>query len=151
MALFFAWMAGLIFGLGLLVSGMTNPAKVLGFLDVAGAWDPSLAFVMVGAIAVAAVSFQVSRTRTRSLLGLPINLPTARHIDQRLVIGSMLFGTGWGLAGICPGPALVLMGSGILKGAVFVMAMLAGMGLFERLERQKRPDSPGPISEKKAS
>ncbi|MDR6917205.1 putative membrane protein YedE/YeeE [Pseudomonas sp. 3296] len=149
MALFSAWMAGLIFGLGLLVSGMTNPAKVLGFLDVAGAWDPSLAFVMVGAIAVAAVSFQVSRTRTRSLLGLPINLPTARHIDRRLVIGSMLFGIGWGLAGICPGPALVLMGSGILKGVVFVMAMLAGMGLFERLERQRRPESPVPIPENK--
>jgi len=151
MALFFAWMAGLIFGLGLLVSGMTNPAKVLGFLDVAGAWDPSLAFVMVGAIAVAAVSFQVSRTRTRSLLGLPINLPTTRHIDQRLVVGSMLFGIGWGLAGICPGPALVLMGSGILKGVVFVMAMLAGMVLFERLERQKRPESPVPIPENKTS
>jgi len=149
MALFSAWMAGLIFGLGLLVSGMTNPAKVLGFLDVAGAWDPSLAFVMVGAIAVAAVSFQVSRTRTRSLLGLPINLPTARHIDRRLVVGSMLFGIGWGLAGICPGPALVLMGSGILKGVVFVMAMLAGMGLFERLERQRRPESPVPIPENK--
>jgi uncharacterized membrane protein YedE/YeeE len=151
MALFFAWIAGLIFGLGLLVSGMTNPAKVLGFLDVAGAWDPSLAFVMVGAIAVAAVSFQVSRTRKRSLLGLPINLPTGRHIDKRLVTGSMLFGIGWGLAGICPGPALVLMGSGILKGVVFVMAMLAGMGLFEGLERQRRPASPVAIPENKTS
>ncbi|WP_249410609.1 YeeE/YedE family protein [Pseudomonas sp. St316] len=138
MALFFAWFAGLIFGVGLLVSGMTNPAKVLGFLDVAGMWDPSLAFVMVGAIAVAMVGFGGARSRTRSLLGLPINLPTARHIDRRLIVGSLLFGVGWGLAGICPGPALVLLGSGIFKGAVFVIAMLAGMGLFEWLERPKQ-------------
>ncbi|CAI8792260.1 Sulf_transp domain-containing protein [Pseudomonas sp. IT-P253] len=146
MVLFFSWMAGLIFGIGLLVSGMTNPAKVLGFLDVAGAWDPSLAFVMAGAIAVAAVGFKVARKRTRSLLGLPMNLPTARHIDRRLVIGSMLFGVGWGLAGICPGPSLILLGSGIPKGAVFVMAMLAGMGLFECLERKKRRGSPAPTA-----
>ena len=137
MALFYAWLAGLIFGIGLLISGMTNPAKVIGFLDLAGHWDPSLAFVMAGAIAVAAVGFKFARTRTRSLLGLPMNLPTARHIDRRLVVGSLLFGIGWGLAGVCPGPALVLLGSGIGKGAVFVIAMLVGMGLFEWLERKK--------------
>ncbi|MDZ3826605.1 YeeE/YedE family protein [Pseudomonas monsensis] len=136
MALFYAWLAGLIFGIGLLISGMTNPAKVIGFLDLAGHWDPSLAFVMAGAIAVAAVGFKFARTRTRSLLGLPMNLPTARHIDRRLVVGSLLFGIGWGLAGVCPGPALVLLGSGIGKGAVFVIAMLVGMGLFEWLERK---------------
>ena len=136
MALFYAWLAGLIFGIGLLISGMTNPAKVIGFLDLAGHWDPSLAFVMAGAIAVAAVGFKFARPRTRSLLGLPMNLPTARHIDRRLIVGSLLFGIGWGLAGVCPGPALVLLGSGIGKGAVFVIAMLVGMGLFEWLERK---------------
>lgn len=137
MPLFYAWVAGLVFGIGLLVSGMTNPAKVIGFLDVSGRWDPSLAFVMGGAIAVAAVGFKFARTRTRSLLGLPMNLPTARNIDRRLVMGSLLFGVGWGVAGICPGPALVLLGSGIPEGVVFVIAMLAGMGLFEWLERRR--------------
>lgn len=148
MALFYAWLAGLIFGFGLLISGMTNPAKVIGFLDLAGHWDPSLAFVMAGAIAVAAVGFKFARTRTRSLLGLPMNLPTARHIDRRLVVGSLLFGIGWGLAGVCPGPALVLLGSGIGKGAVFVIAMLVGMGLFEWLERKKQraPSAPSSVN-----
>lgn len=146
MALFYAWLAGLIFGIGLLISGMTNPAKVIGFLDLAGHWDPSLAFVMAGAIAVAAVGFKFARTRTRSLLGLPMNLPTARHIDRRLIVGSLLFGIGWGLAGVCPGPALVLLGSGIGKGAVFVIAMLVGMGLFEWLERKKQRATSTPSS-----
>ena len=146
MALFFAWICGLIFGVGLLVSGMTNPAKVLGFLDLTGTWDPSLAFVMAGAIAVATLGFWVARKQTRSLLGLPMNLPTARHFDRRLIIGSLLFGVGWGLAGICPGPSLVLLGSGIFKGAVFVMAMLAGMALFEWFERQNRRRSSAPVS-----
>lgn len=146
MALFYAWLAGLIFGIGLLISGMTNPAKVIGFLDLAGHWDPSLAFVMAGAIAVAAVGFKFARTRTRSLLGLPMNLPTARHIDRRLVVGSLLFGIGWGIAGVCPGPALVLLGSGIGKGAVFVIAMLVGMGLFEWLERKKQRATSTPSS-----
>ena len=151
MALFYAWLAGLIFGIGLLISGMTNPAKVIGFLDLAGHWDPSLGFVMAGAIAVAAVGFKFARTRTRSLLGLPMNLPTARHIDRRLVVGSLLFGIGWGLAGVCPGPALVLLGSGIGKGAVFVIAMLVGMGLFEWLERKKQRATSTPSSVNKPS
>ena len=151
MALFFAWICGLIFGVGLLVSGMTNPAKVLGFLDLTGTWDPSLAFVMAGAIAVATLGFWVARKRTRSLLGLPMNLSTVQHFDRRLIIGSLLFGVGWGLVGICPGPALVLLGSGIFKGAVFVMAMLAGMALFEWFERQNRRGSSAPISVGKAT
>ncbi|PTS97001.1 YeeE/YedE family protein [Pseudomonas sp. HMWF006] len=151
MALFYAWLAGLIFGIGLLISGMTNPAKVIGFLDLAGHWDPSLAFVMAGAITVAAVGFKFARTRTRSLLGLPMNLPTARHIDRRLVVGSLLFGIGWGLAGVCPGPALVLLGSGIGKGTVFVIAMLVGMGLFEWLERKKQRATSTPSSVNKPS
>lgn len=127
--------AGLVFGLGLILSGMSDPAKVLGFLDLAGPWDPSLAFVMGGAIGVGLVAFAVARGRARSLLGLPMRLPTTRAVDRRLVGGSLLFGIGWGLAGFCPGPALVALGMGEGKAALFVGAMLAGMGVFEGLER----------------
>jgi len=131
-----ALLSGSIFGLGLVVAGMANPAKVLGFLDLAGDWDPSLALVMVGAIAVGAVAFAIARRRTRSLSGSPMQLPTARRIDLRLIGGSALFGVGWGLAGICPGPALVLIGAGAAKGWIFLGAMLAGMLLFQVLERR---------------
>ncbi len=127
-------LAGLVFGLGLIVSGMANPAKVLGFLDLAGAWDPSLAFVMGGAVGVGLVAFFVARRRTVSLLGAPMKLPAARGIDRRLVGGSLLFGIGWGVAGFCPGPALVALGMGNVKALVFVAAMLVGMVLFELLE-----------------
>jgi uncharacterized membrane protein YedE/YeeE len=140
MPLVTALLAGLVFGLGLIVSGMADPAKVLGFLDLAGAWDPSLAFVMAGAIAVALVAFAVARRRTRSLLGLELQLPQGRGIDRRLVLGGLVFGIGWGLAGFCPGPALVALGIGQAKAAVFVLAMLAGMVIFEWLER-RRADS----------
>lgn len=136
MAMIFSLAAGLVFGLGLIVSGMANPAKVLGFLDLAGPWDPSLAFVMAGAIAVGAVAFAVARNRTVSLIGLQMRLPSATRIDRRLVAGGLLFGIGWGIAGFCPGPALVALGMGEGKAAVFVAAMLAGMGLFELLERR---------------
>ncbi|WP_205833200.1 YeeE/YedE family protein [Azohydromonas caseinilytica] len=132
-----ALLAGLVFGLGLIVSGMANPAKVLGFLDLAGAWDPSLAFVMAGAIAVGLVAFTLARRRTVSLLGAEMKLPTARDIDRRLVAGSTLFGIGWGIAGFCPGPALTALGLGEAKAVVFVVAMLAGMGLYELLERRR--------------
>lgn len=134
-----ALLAGLVFGLGLIVSGMANPAKVIGFLDMAGHWDPSLAFVMAGAIAVGLVAFTVARRRTVSYLGLQMRLPTARHIDRRLVGGSVLFGIGWGIAGFCPGPGLVALGMGEAKALVFVGSMLAGMGLFEFIERRKQP------------
>ena len=137
MNVLFSLLAGLVFGLGLLISGMTDPAKVLGFLDLAGLWDPSLALVMVGAIAVGLVAFTVVKKRTLSLLGLPVHLPTARQIDRRLIAGGLTFGIGWGLAGICPGPAVVLVGSGDARGLIFVGAMLAGMGIFELLERRK--------------
>lgn len=130
-----ALVAGLVFGLGLIVSGMANPAKVLGFLDLAGHWDPSLALVMGGAIAIGIPAFALARKRAQSLLGAPMQLPTARQIDRRLVLGSVLFGVGWGIAGICPGPALVLLGMASLKGLVFVLAMLAGMLLFAWAER----------------
>ena len=135
---FTALLAGLVFGFGLMASGMSNPAKVLGFLDLAGAWDPSLAFVMGGAIGVGLVAFGVARTRTASLLGAPLTLPTARQIDRRLVAGSVLFGIGWGVAGFCPGPALVALGMGEVKALVFVAAMLVGMGLFEGVEQLRR-------------
>ena len=138
MLAFTALVAGLVFGIGLMVSGMANPAKVLGFLDLFGRWDPSLALVMGGAVAVSAVAFSIARRRSASLLGAAMKLPTARQIDRRLVIGSTLFGIGWGIAGFCPGPALVALGMGQAKALVFVAAMLAGMGLFEWLEGRSR-------------
>ena len=134
MTILFALLAGLVFGLGLIISGMANPAKVLGFLDIAGPWDPSLAFVMAGAIAVGLIAFWLARRRKRTLTGHPLHLPTSRAINQRLVLGSVLFGVGWGLAGFCPGPALVALGMGEGKAVVFVLAMLAGMAIFELLE-----------------
>ena len=132
-----AFVAGLVFGLGLLLSGMADPAKVLGFLDLAGAWNPSLAFVMVGAIAVGALAFALARRRTKALLGDAMQWPTATVIDRRLLVGALLFGAGWGLAGFCPGPALVALGLGESKAVVFVAAMIAGMGLFELVERAR--------------
>lgn len=133
---FSAFLAGLLFGLGLLVSGMANPAKVLGFLDLAGHWDPSLALVMAGAILVGLVAFRLAGQRQRSLLAEPMRLPTSRDIDRRLVLGGIGFGVGWGLAGFCPGPALVALGAGEMKAVVFVAAMLAGMALFEVLDQR---------------
>ena len=130
-------LAGLVFGLGLILSGMADPAKVLGFLDLAGAWDPSLAFVMGGAIGVGVVAFFVARKRTVSFLGAEMKLPTARRIDRRLVLGGLAFGVGWGVAGFCPGPGLVALGMGEVKAAVFVAAMLAGMMIFELIERRR--------------
>ncbi|MDQ0080763.1 putative membrane protein YedE/YeeE [Variovorax boronicumulans] len=131
-------LAGLVFGLGLIVSGMANPAKVLGFLDLSGAWDPSLAFVMAGAIAVGMVAFMLARRRTVSILGAEMRLPSARQIDRRLIAGSLLFGIGWGIAGFCPGPGLVALGMGEVKALVFLAAMLAGMSIFEFFERLGR-------------
>lgn len=136
MQLFSALLAGLVFGIGLLVSGMTNPAKVLGFLDLAGAWDPSLAFVMGGAVAVGVVAFALAGRRERALLGDPIRLPTATRIDRRLVLGSLAFGVGWGLAGFCPGPALASLMTGHHKAIVFTAAMVAGMIVYEGIERR---------------
>jgi uncharacterized protein len=132
-----AFVIGLIFGFGLLVSGMANPAKVLAFLDLAGAWDPSLALVIGGAIAVGLVAFTLAGRRDRSLLGDPMRLPTRRELDAPLILGSLGFGIGWGLVGFCPGPALVALGAGEVKALVFVAAMVAGMGLFEVIERQR--------------
>jgi hypothetical protein len=141
MQIFMALIAGLVFGLGLILSGMTNPAKVIGFLDLAGNWDPSLALVMLGAIAVAFVPFHMAQGRKTALLGGPMRLPTATDIDSRLVIGSLVFGVGWGLAGYCPGPALASLLSGGIKPLIFVLAMLAGMAVHALL--QTRRDAAG--------
>jgi uncharacterized membrane protein YedE/YeeE len=136
MQIVMALIVGLVFGIGLIVAGMTNPAKVQGFLDLAGDWDPSLAFVMGGAILVGLVAFRFARRRERSLLGEVMRLPTATQIDRRLVLGGLAFGAGWGLAGFCPGPALASLAAGGVKPLIFVGAMLAGMGIFELLERR---------------
>ncbi|MCD5327782.1 DUF6691 family protein [Chromobacterium piscinae] len=129
MKLVSAFLAGLVFGVGLIVAGMANPAKVLGFLDIAGSWDPSLALVMAGAVVVALPAFVLAKRRGRALLGDEMQLPATRSVDRRLLLGSLVFGAGWGLAGVCPGPALVLAGSGLPSGLLFLAAMLAGMRL----------------------
>jgi uncharacterized membrane protein YedE/YeeE len=129
---------GLLFGWGLLISGMTDPGKVIGFLDLAGSWDPSLALVMGGAIAVGFFAFGTAKKRTLNFFGGALHLPTSRDIDKRLVLGSLLFGAGWGLAGFCPGPGIVSMAAGQPKAAVFVAAMIAGMVVFEWLDRLGR-------------
>ena len=138
MAYLMAFASGLVFGLGLLLAGMANPAKVQGFLDLFGTWDPSLAFVMGGAIAVGIAVFAIAGRMSRTLLGLDLALPGATRIDARLVGGSLAFGTGWGLAGFCPGPALVALGLGEIKAVVFVAAMLAGMAIYEVLNLRER-------------
>lgn len=130
-----AFIVGLVFGVGLIVSGMANPAKVLGFLDVAGEWDPSLAFVMVGAIGVGLVGFAVAGRLKATLFGWPMHLPHRRAVDRRVIAGGLLFGAGWGLAGFCPGPAVVALGAGYGKAAIFVAAMLGGMAIFDVLQR----------------
>ncbi|MEX0603831.1 MAG: YeeE/YedE family protein [Marinobacter sp.] len=135
---FVSFMVGLLFGLGLLLSGMANPEKVLGFLDLAGAWDPSLALVMTGAVAVGLVAFTIAGRWRYSMLGNEMKLPSNREIDKRLVIGSLTFGAGWGMAGFCPGPALVASGAGETKAVVFVAAMIAGMAAFEFIERARK-------------
>lgn len=129
------FVAGLLFGIGLLLSGMSDPGKVLGFLDLFGTWDPSLALVMGGAIMVGIFAFSVAKHRATNFLGGALHLPQANQIDRRLVIGATVFGAGWGLAGFCPGPGIVSMFSGQPKAAVFVLAMVAGMLLFEAADR----------------
>ena len=135
MHIIMALVVGLVFGIGLIISGMTDPSKVIGFLDLAGRWDPSLGFVMGGAILVGLVAFRFAAGRDKSLLGDVMRLSTPTHIDRRLVLGGLAFGTGWGLAGYCPGPVLASLASGGTKPLIFGAAMLAGMVIFELLER----------------
>jgi len=131
MAIVFQFAIGLIFGLGLLISGMSDPAKVLNFLDLAGigsgSWDPSLAFVMAGAVAVTSAGFAWVLRRPQPLLGEKFHLPTRQELDLRIVAGPAIFGVGWGLAGFCPGPVLTALGFGSTAAVIFVAAMLAGM------------------------
>jgi uncharacterized membrane protein YedE/YeeE len=136
------FIVGLLFGWGLLISGMTDPGKVIGFLDLAGSWDPSLALVMGGAIAVGFFAFGMAKKRTRNFFGGALHLPTSRDIDKRLLLGALLFGAGWGLAGFCPGPGIVSMAAGQPKAVVFVVAMLAGMLVFEWIDRLGRRTVP---------
>lgn len=127
---------GLLFGLGLAMSGMLDPVRVQGFLDVTDAWDPSLAFVLGGAVLVSAVGYQVSRRMARPFFAPEFNIPASRRIDARLLAGAALFGIGWGLAGFCPGPALASLSLGLTGSAIFVTAMLAGMWLHGTLTSQ---------------
>ena len=137
MAALFALFSGLVFGLGLILAGMTEPLKVKGFLDQAGAWDPSLALVMGGAIAVGVVAFARAARRQTTWTGAPMDIPAIGRIDGRLLLGGVMFGVGWGIAGFCPGPALVALGSGLPQAGVFVVAMLVGMVLHDLLVRSR--------------
>lgn len=143
MATVTALLSGLVFGVGLVLSGLANPAKVLGFLDIAGRWDPSLVLVMTAAVATAMLGFAAARRRATSYLGVTLDLPASSAIDARLVGGSAVFGLGWGITGFCPGPAVVGIGTGELKAVVFVAAMVLGMALFELIERLQA--SPGRV------
>lgn len=134
MRILMAFVVGLVFGIGLIVAGMTDPSKVQGFLDLAGQWDPSLALVMGGSILVGLLAFPFAAHRDRALLGDTMRIPAATHIDRRLVVGGLAFGAGWGLAGFCPGPALASLVSGRLEVLLFTGAMIAGMAIFELLE-----------------
>ena len=129
MMFFVALVLGVVFGLGLLISGMTNPANILAFLDFFGHWNPSLGLVMVGAITVAAPGFALARRRDKSLLASSVPRFSNHRIDRRLVIGSAIFGVGWGIAGLCPGPGVVLLGTGSVDALVFVLFVLAGAAL----------------------
>jgi uncharacterized membrane protein YedE/YeeE len=133
----FGFFSGLIFGLGLILAGMTDPLKVKGFLDLAGAWDPSLALVMGGAIALGVFMFARAARLRVSWSGAPMQIPTGRTIDRRLVFGGMLFGAGWGVAGFCPGPALVALGSGMGAAGIFVAAMGVGMIVHDQFIAKK--------------
>ncbi|MBS0320672.1 MAG: YeeE/YedE family protein [Proteobacteria bacterium] len=134
-ALVSAFVLGLLFGVGLVLAGMTDPQRVQGFLDVAGAWDPTLAFVMGAALVVATPLFRIARRREQGVCGTPMMLPSRQAIDRRLVAGSAVFGVGWGLAGFCPGPAIVDMGAGIAGAWWFGGAMVAGMLVYGWLAR----------------
>ena len=134
-----ALIAGLLLGLGLILSGMANPAKVVGFLDVTGLWDPSRGLVMGGGLLVGTLGYRWLRGCQVTLLGERMNLPTNSVINLRLIGGSVLFGIGWGLTGICPGPGLVLLGAGMDAGVVYILALLAGMLVYSVLEYVRHP------------
>lgn len=128
-----SFLLGTLFGLGLIISGMANPEKVLGFLDIGGQWDPSLGFVMIGAIAIASVGFYASRRIKKPLLAERKHLPAQQQIDGQLLVGSAVFGLGWGVAGFCPGPAVVAVGAAKSGAIIFLVAMLVGMLIFKKV------------------
>ena len=132
-----SFLAGLLFGLGLIISGMANPAKILGFLDLTGRWDPSLVFVMIGAVALASIGFFASRRTGKPLLDETRHLPPKKKVDVQLVAGSAIFGVGWGVAGFCPGPVVVAVGAGKFGAVVFFAAMLAGMLAFKVFDTRR--------------
>ncbi|MDA0361040.1 MAG: YeeE/YedE thiosulfate transporter family protein [Proteobacteria bacterium] len=135
----FVLISGIIFGLGLIVSGMVNPLKVIGFLDVFGDWDPSLALVMGGAISVGIIAFTYADKRVTTLLGDELQIPKAKkNIDKKLVLGSLIFGVGWGVAGFCPGPGLVSLGMGYIDGLIFVISMITGMLILQFIQKERR-------------
>jgi len=141
-----AFVCGLVFGLGLILSGMTDPRRVLAFLDVTGHWDPSLGIVMVAAVAVAAPAFALAKRRSHALLAGAMALPSGTRIDRPLLVGACLFGVGWGLGGLCPGPAITMLLT-LRKGIwLFVLAMLAGMAAFEAWQRVRR-SAWGPVTQ----
>ncbi|WP_169711259.1 DUF6691 family protein [Polynucleobacter aenigmaticus] len=133
--LYSQYFIGVLFGFGLIISGMSNPQKILNFLDITGNWDPSLMFVMGGAVVVGLAGFYLASKRTEAFFGGALHIPSRRDISQPLVIGSLIFGAGWGIAGLCPGPAIVALGAGHMKALVFVLAMLVGMALCNRFVR----------------
>lgn len=135
MPIIIALISGLLFGIGLILAGMSNPAKILGFIDITGHWDPSLLITMVVAMGVSAIAFKVIKKRQVSVLNYRMQIPINQKIDKPLIIGSILFGIGWGLAGICPGPALLLTGMGITQGILFTLAMIAGMSIFQIVKK----------------
>lgn len=137
-----AGVAGLLLGSGLILSGMANPAKVVGFLDVTGAWDPSLGLVMGGGLLIGAIGFALLRRHPKTLLGDPLNLPQSHVINLRLIAGSILFGIGWGVTGICPGPGLVLLGAGVDAGLIYVLSLLVGMALYSIIEKTRHAHTP---------
>ena len=142
MLIFSAFAAGLLFGLGLIVSQMVNPAKILAFLDLTGSWDPSLAFVMIGAIAASGTGYLFAKRRGVPILEAKLEIPTRRDFDTRLMGGAALFGIGWGLLGLCPGPAIAILSFGLWQAFVFFASMLVGMALFTALPAAKASASP---------
>ena len=134
----FALSSGIIFGLGLILAGMSNPSKVLAFLDITGLWDPSLMFVMGGAIGVGIVAFALAKKRTMAILGDVMHLPSKQDIDTKVMLGGVIFGIVWGIAGICPGPALVLLGAGSKQGIIFVIAMLIGITIYSVISNARK-------------
>ncbi|MEX9947571.1 MULTISPECIES: DUF6691 family protein [Providencia] len=138
MPIIIALVSGILFGLGLLLAGMGNPAKILAFLDITGNWDPSLLVTMAVAMVISGIAFQLVKKRKTSILNCPLQIPSSKIIDKKLVIGSVLFGLGWGLGGICPGPAILLTGMGLTQGILFTLAMIAGMAIFQLFQRTEK-------------